>query len=132
MAFLNFLEPLFLNSVFQFFVYLALLQILAQVFLERRIAFWIASISTTYLWTVNFEPITPLKGWTIILSVLFVYFLIKHLFHINLFLLLKGKKGVACVTLRFIERLLYVHSAIIDFPRKKKMLRFSLRKASDP
>jgi len=92
LAFLNFLEPLFLNSVFQFFVYLALLQILAQVFLERRIAFWIASISTTYLWTVNFELITPLKGWTIILSVLFVYFLIKHLFHINLFLLLKGKK----------------------------------------
>ncbi|WP_448587690.1 hypothetical protein [Thermocrinis sp.] len=92
MEFLNFLEPLFLNPVFQFFVYLALIQILAQVFLERKVAFWVASLITTYLWTANFEPITPLKGWTIILGILFVYFLTKHLFHINLFLLLKGKK----------------------------------------
>ena len=92
MELLNFLEPLFRNPLFQFFVYMALIQILVQVFLDRKPAFWIASIATTYFWVKSFEPITPLKGWTIILGFLVAYFLIKQIFHINLFLFLKGKK----------------------------------------
>jgi predicted membrane protein len=89
---LNFLEPLFLNPLFRFFVYMALIQILVQVFLDRKPAFWIASIATTYFWVKSFEPLTPLKGWAIILGFLTAYFLIKQIFRINLFLLLKGKK----------------------------------------
>jgi hypothetical protein len=71
---------------------MALIQILVQVFLDRKPAFWIASIATTYFWVKSFEPITPSKGWTIILGFLIAYILIKQIFHINLFLFLKGKK----------------------------------------
>ncbi len=62
MELLNFLEPLFLNPLFQFFVYMALIQILVQVFLDRKPAFWIASIATTYFWVKSFEPGYSLKG----------------------------------------------------------------------
>lgn len=86
------LEPLFKNSLFQFFLYMALIQLLAQVFLDRRIAFWIASISTTLLWLKYFDPLTPLKAWLLILFIFSLYLVPKLLFHFNLFLYLKGKK----------------------------------------
>ncbi len=92
MEWLKVVEPLFMNKLVQFFVWMALLHILAQVFLDRKLAFWVASLSTTYLWIEAYEAITPLKAWSLILSILFVYLILKSLFHINLFLYLKGKK----------------------------------------
>jgi len=86
------LEPLFLEPLFQFFLWMGIVHILAQIFIDRRPAFWIASISATYFWTKAHEPFTPLKAWAIILSVFLLYFLLKLLFHFNLFLYLKGKK----------------------------------------
>lgn len=89
---LRMLEPLFKNSLFQFFLYMALIQLLAQVFLDRRIAFWIASVSATVLWLRSFDSITALKAWLIILFIFGFYLVPKLLFHFNLFLYLKGKK----------------------------------------
>ncbi|MCS7195775.1 MAG: hypothetical protein RMH93_06110 [Aquificaceae bacterium] len=85
-------EPLFRNSLFQFFLYMALLQLLAQVFLDRRVAFWISSLSTTFIWLKSFDPLTPLKGWAIILFVFILYVVPKVFLHFNLFLYLQGKK----------------------------------------
>lgn len=89
---LRVLEPLFRNALFQFFLWMALIQLLAQVFLDRRIAFWISSISTTILWLKTFDPTTPIKAWLIILLLLALYLLPKVLFQFNLFLYIKGKK----------------------------------------
>ena len=89
---LKMLEPLFQNSLFQFFLYMALIQLLAQVFLDRRIAFWIASISTTILWFRSFDPLTPLKAWLIVLLIFSLYLIPRLIFHFNIFLYLKGKK----------------------------------------
>lgn len=89
---LKVLEPLFRNTIFQFFLWMALIQLLAQVFLDRRIAFWVSSISTTILWLKTFDPTTPIKAWLIILLLLALYFLPKVLFQFNLFLYIKGKK----------------------------------------
>lgn len=89
---LKVLEPLFRNELFQFFLWMALLQILAQVFLERRVAFWVSSLGTTFLWIKSFEPYTALKAWLVILAVFCLYLLPKAFFHFNLFLYLKGKK----------------------------------------
>ncbi len=92
MDWLNFVEPLLKDSVVQFFIWLALLQILVQVFVDRRVAFWIASLGTTYLWIKHMDLTTPIKAWLLILLVLSLFFLIKIFFHFNLFLYLKGKK----------------------------------------
>ncbi len=92
MDYLNFLEPIFKDEIVQFFILLALLQILAQVFVDRRVAFWIASLSATYLWIKQKGALVPLKAWFLILSVLSVYLLTKTIFHFNIFLFLKGKK----------------------------------------
>ncbi len=89
---LKVLEPLFRNTLFQFFLWMALIQLLAQVFLDRRIAFWISSISTTLLWLKMFDPITPIEAWLVILLIFSLYLLPKVFFHFNLFLYLKGKK----------------------------------------
>ncbi|WP_245810071.1 hypothetical protein [Hydrogenobacter hydrogenophilus] len=71
---------------------MALIHVLAQVFLDRRIAFWIASISATYLWIKYYEIFTPIKAWLIILGIFSFYLLLKYLFHFNIFLYLKGRK----------------------------------------
>ncbi len=92
MDYLNFLEPIFRDEIVQFFIALALLQILAQVFVDRRIAFWIASLSTSYLWIRHKDAIIPLKAWLLIFLVFSVFLIIKTLFHFNVFLYLKGKK----------------------------------------
>ncbi|MDW8433883.1 MAG: hypothetical protein RMK35_03655 [Aquificaceae bacterium] len=89
---LKFLEPLFKNPVFQFFLLMALIQLLAQVFLDRRIAFWVSSIGTTFLWVRHFDTSTPLKAWTFILLILFLISIPNILFNFNLFLYLKGRK----------------------------------------
>ncbi|MCS6957673.1 MAG: hypothetical protein RMK75_04345 [Aquificaceae bacterium] len=89
---LRVLEPLFKNTLFQFFLYMALVQLLAQVFLDRRVAFWISSFSTTVIWLRYFDPITPLKAWGLILLVFTFYLFPKAFFHFNLFLFLKGRK----------------------------------------
>ena len=89
---LRVLEALFKNTLFQFFLYMALIHLLAQVFLDRRIAFWVSSISTTIIWLRYFDAQTPLKAWLIILLIFSLYMVPKLLFHFNLFLFLKGKK----------------------------------------
>ncbi|MCS7171174.1 MAG: hypothetical protein N3D14_00365 [Aquificaceae bacterium] len=85
-------EPLFKNTLFQFFLYMALIQLLAQVFLDRRIAFWVSSVGTTMIWLKSFDPTTPLKAWTIIFLVFLIYMFPKVFLHFNLFLYLKGRK----------------------------------------
>lgn len=92
MDYLNFLEPIFRDEIVQFFIVLALAQILAQVFVDRRIAFWIASLATSYLWIRYKDAIVPLKAWLLIFFVLLAFLLTKTLFHFNVFLYLKGKK----------------------------------------
>lgn len=89
---LKVLEPLFGNPLFMFFLWMALLQLLAQVFLDRRIAFWVSSVSTTLLWLRVFDTTTPIKAWLIILLILCLYILPRVFFHFNLFLYLKGRK----------------------------------------
>lgn len=89
---LKILEPLFRDALFQFFLYMALIQVLSQVFLDRRIAFWVSSLSTTILWLKSFDPVTPLKAWGIILLVFALYLVPEFFFQLNLFLYLKGKK----------------------------------------
>ncbi|RMH80246.1 MAG: hypothetical protein D6674_04630 [Acidobacteria bacterium] len=89
---LKVLEPLFRMPLFQFFVLMALIQLLSQVFLDRRIAFWLSSIATTLLWLKNYDPITPLKAWFLILLIFSVYMFPKVFFHFNLFLFLRGRK----------------------------------------
>lgn len=92
MDWLKTIEPLFKEPLVQFFVWLALIQVIAQVFLDRRIAFWISSTLATYLWVKNYEVFTPIKAWLIILGIFFLYLLLKYLFHFNVFLYLKGRK----------------------------------------
>ncbi len=89
---LRILEVLFKEPIFQFFLIMALLHLLAQVFFDRRIAFWISALFTTLFWLKNYEPITALKAWFLILVVFLLYIIPKLLFHFNLFLFLKGKK----------------------------------------
>ncbi|MEZ0360964.1 MAG: hypothetical protein ABWK04_03565 [Hydrogenobacter sp.] len=92
MEWLKTFEPLLTNPIVQFFIWMAFIQIIAQVFLDRKIAFWIASVSATYLWIINNEVLTPLKAWGLIFAVLLAYLLLKSLFNFNIFLYLKGKK----------------------------------------
>ncbi len=92
MDYLNFLEPIFRDEIVQFFIVLALIQILAQVFVDRKIAFWIASLSTSYLWIQHKDAIAPLKAWLLIFLVFTVFLVTKTLFRFNLFLYLRGKK----------------------------------------
>lgn len=89
---LRILEPLFKSTLFQFSLYMAIIYLLAQVFLDRRIAFWISSIATTAIWLRSFDAQTPLKAWLIILLIFSLYMVPKLLFHFNLFLYLRGKK----------------------------------------
>ena len=92
MDLLSFVEPLFKDKLVQFFVWLALIQILVQVFVDRRVAFWIASIGNTYRWFRYMDQITPLKAWSLIFLILLVFFILKIFFHFNVFLYLRGKK----------------------------------------
>lgn len=89
---LRVLEPLFKNTLFQFFLYMALIQLLAQVFFDRRVAFLLSSISTTVIWLKSFDKATVLKAWLVILSVFLLYLVPKVLLRFNLFLYLQGKK----------------------------------------
>ncbi|MCS7083637.1 MAG: hypothetical protein NZL90_01460 [Aquificaceae bacterium] len=86
------LEVLISNKTFQFFLWVGILQLLAQVFLERRFAFWVSILFATALWAMKFELLTPLKAWLIVLTIMLIYFLPKKLFEFNLFLHLRGKK----------------------------------------
>ncbi len=86
------LEPIFQNQLFQFFLWMALLQLLAQVFLDRRVAFWVSSIATTIIWLKSKDPATPVKAWVIVLIIFLAYLLPKLFFHFNLFLYVKGRK----------------------------------------
>lgn len=89
---LRILEVLFKEELFQFFLVMALLHLLAHVFFDRRIAFWISSLATTLFWLRNYEPATALKAWIIILIIFLLYLVPKLFFHFNFFLFLKGKK----------------------------------------
>ncbi|MEN3033691.1 MAG: hypothetical protein ABDH18_01710 [Aquificaceae bacterium] len=85
-------EALLSDKTFQFFLWVGVLQLLAQVFLERRFAFWVAILSATTVWVDKFELFTPLKAWVIVFIIMLIYFLPKALFEFNLFLYLRGKK----------------------------------------
>ncbi|ADC89114.1 hypothetical protein Thal_0480 [Thermocrinis albus DSM 14484] len=86
------LEPLMTEPLFQFFLYMALLQILVQVFLERRYAFWVSSVITTYFWTQHRDLITAVKGWGVILAIVAVYLLMRRYVESEPFLYLRGVK----------------------------------------
>ncbi|BAI70081.1 MAG: hypothetical protein KNN13_06410 [Hydrogenobacter thermophilus] len=92
MDWLKTFEPLLSDPLIQFFLWMAFFQVIAQVFLDRRVAFWIASVSSTFFWVSKYEVITPLKAWSIIFSVFLIYLFLKSLFHFNIFLYLKGKR----------------------------------------
>ena len=87
----NFLK-IFKEPMLQFFAWMAVLYILASVFVDRRIAFWISSLGTSYLWVKNQDPRVALRAWAVIGSVLFLLAFFKYLFNLNLLLFLKGKK----------------------------------------
>ncbi len=92
MDILSHLEVLFKEPAVQFFLWMAILYILANIFIDKRLSFWVSSLATTWLWVKNRDPLTALQVWGIILGILIVVWGLKHFFHMNLFLFLKGKK----------------------------------------
>jgi len=89
---LNSLLVLFNEPLVQFFLWTAVLYIIASVFVDRRLAFWIGLISASAFWIKTQNPAVAIKGWGIVLAVLLVIIGIKKLFHLNIVLLLKGRK----------------------------------------
>ncbi|HIQ31567.1 MAG TPA: hypothetical protein EYH49_05350 [Aquifex aeolicus] len=76
----------------QFFLWVAVLYIIAYVFLDRRLSFWVSSVGATYFWVKTQDPAVALKAWFIVFGVFVITLLVKSLFNLNVLLLLKGKK----------------------------------------
>ncbi len=76
----------------QFFVWVAVIYVIANIFVDRKLAFWIAFPSATYLWVQKQEPYTAIKAWVLVLLVIFGVWGVKALFNLNPVLLIKGKK----------------------------------------
>ncbi len=89
---LNNLLEIFREPLLQFFVWVAVIYIIANIFVDRKLAFWIAFPSATYLWVKKQEPYTALKAWLLVAVVILVVWGAKYLFNLNVLLLLKGKK----------------------------------------
>ena len=89
---LNNIAVLFNEPLVQFFIWVAVLYIIGSVFVDRRLAFWIGIISASFFWIKTKDLSVALKGWAIVLSVIIAVTLMKKLFHLNIVLLLKGRK----------------------------------------
>ncbi len=80
------------EPIVQFFIWVAVLFVIANIFVERRLSFWISSVGATYFWLKNQDPVVALKAWLVVLSVFVVILVVKNVFNLNVVLLLKGKK----------------------------------------
>ncbi len=89
---LNNLLLLLNEPLVQFFLWVAVLYIIASVFVDRRISFWISTISATYFWTKSQDPLVALRAWLIVFAVFSGVLLIRYVFHLNVLLFLKGRK----------------------------------------
>ncbi len=76
----------------QFFIWVAVLFIIASIFVDRRLSFWISSVSATYFWLKSQDPMVALKAWLVVLSIFISVLVIRSAFNLNIVLLLKGKK----------------------------------------
>ncbi len=85
-------ETLFKEPIVQFFLWMVVLYLLSNVFIDKRISFWVSSIGTTWFWLKNRDPMVALQVWGLILGFFLVFLSLKYFFHMNLFLFLKGKK----------------------------------------
>ncbi len=92
MEVLNNLLKLVSEPIVQFFLWVAVIFVIANVFLDRRISFWVASVGATYFWVKKQDPMVALRAWVVVLSVFLIVLMVKHLFNLNVALLLKGKK----------------------------------------
>ncbi len=76
-----------------FFLWTAVVYLVAGVFVSRRIAFWLSFLFTTYLWLrLGKNPTTPLLAWVVVFFVFLFAYLGGLLFHVPPFTLLTGKK----------------------------------------
>ncbi len=89
---LNSLLLLLNEPLVQFFLWVAVLYIIAAIFVDRRVSFWISSISATYFWVKTQDPAVALRAWFVVLAVFTVVLIARYLFHMNIVLFLKGKK----------------------------------------
>ncbi len=80
------------DPLVQFFLWMAVLHIIGQVFVDKKISFWIASVATTFLWYKYRDPYTPAYAWGIIVGFILLGYIAKIVFHFNIFLFLKGRK----------------------------------------
>ncbi len=93
MEVLKSLEVIFKEPLFVFFLWTAVVYILASIFVDRKVSFWIALVSSSYLWYKNDNDISIIiKVWGIISGFLLIVYLSKTLFHLNIVLFFKGKK----------------------------------------
>ncbi len=76
----------------QFFLWVAVLYIIASIFVDRRLSFWLSSIGATYFWTKSQDPMVALRAWVIVLALFFLILIVRYAFNLNLLLFLKGKK----------------------------------------
>lgn len=89
---LNNLLQLINEPLVQFFLWVAVLFIIASIFVDRRISFWISSVAATYFWLRTQDPKVALEAWLIVLSIFVGVLVLKYIFNLNVVLLLKGKK----------------------------------------
>ncbi len=80
------------EPLIQFFIWVAVLFIIASVFLDRRLSFWVSSVGATYFWVKRQDPSVALKAWLIVLGVFLIILIVKNAFNLNVVLFLKGKK----------------------------------------
>ncbi|WP_461832081.1 hypothetical protein [Aquifex sp.] len=81
------------EPVVVFFIWFALLYIIASVFLPKRFSFWVSSLSATYFWLkYGMDKLELLKAWGVIFLVLFIYYCGKVLSTTSPFLFLTGRK----------------------------------------
>jgi len=89
---LNNLIKLINEPLVQFFLWVGVLFVIASIFVERRISFWISSVGATYFWIKYQDQTVALKAWLIIFTIFAVILILKQAFNLNVVLLLKGKK----------------------------------------
>ncbi|WP_461829383.1 hypothetical protein [Aquifex sp.] len=76
-----------------FFLWMAVLYLISNVFLTKRFSFWLSAVLTTLFWLkMGKEPLTLLQAWGIIFVVFLVVYISNALFHIPPFTILTGKK----------------------------------------
>ncbi|HIP42734.1 MAG TPA: hypothetical protein EYG91_02255 [Aquifex aeolicus] len=76
-----------------FFVWMALIYLIATVFLAKRFAFWVSSLLTTYIWLkLKMDTFALLQAWGIIFIVIFVVYIGNSLFYIPPFTFFTGKR----------------------------------------